>query len=120
MKRVEVDGGKYTVLLPDQEDERFEALRVGLPWRDLTGDKLVLALASELAERDEAQRRAEAAEAKCERLRSLLNEALGYVSWTEEYPKAKQLADKIRTALAADQPQQGECPPVSRNKPSEM
>lgn len=38
--------GKYTVIQYD--DGRLCALRYGEPWRDLTGDKLVLALAQEV------------------------------------------------------------------------
>lgn len=38
--------GKYTVQM--DEKGRLYALRYGEPWRDLVGDKLVLALASEL------------------------------------------------------------------------
>lgn len=39
--------GKYTLI--EHLDGRLEALRYGEPWRDLTGDKLVLGLAQEVA-----------------------------------------------------------------------
>ena len=37
-----LENGKYTVEL--SESGEFHTLRFGEPWRDLTGDKLVLAL----------------------------------------------------------------------------
>lgn len=46
MLRVELDGGKYTVV--QDEQGRLTALRNGEPWRDLVGDNLVLALAQEV------------------------------------------------------------------------
>jgi hypothetical protein len=45
--RVSVEGDKYTVI--QHRDGRVTALRHGQPWnRDLTGDKLILALAQEV------------------------------------------------------------------------
>jgi hypothetical protein len=46
--RVELEEGKYTVV--QFENGAAVALRYGEPWRTLTGDKLVLALAQEVAE----------------------------------------------------------------------
>jgi len=46
--RVEIDN-KYTIIF-DQEPFRFEALRGGKSWRDLTGDKLILAMAQRIEE----------------------------------------------------------------------
>lgn len=43
---VAVEGGKYTVRM--EADGRMHALRHGEPWRDLTGDNLVGALAHEV------------------------------------------------------------------------
>lgn len=43
---ITVGDGKYTVA--QTPDGRLSALRNGEPWRDLTGDKLVLCLAQEL------------------------------------------------------------------------
>lgn len=45
-ERIEVSRGKYVVLIAD--DGTVSALRYGAPWRDLTGDKLVYSLATEL------------------------------------------------------------------------
>lgn len=42
---LELDGGKYKIIL---SGARFEALRYGEPWRDLTGDNLVLFLTHEI------------------------------------------------------------------------
>ena len=46
--RVEIDN-KYTIIF-EQEPFRFEALRGGKSWRDLTGDKLILAMAQRIEE----------------------------------------------------------------------
>jgi hypothetical protein len=43
---ITLEGGKYTVELAP--DGRLRALRHGKEWRDLTGDKLVLALVHEV------------------------------------------------------------------------
>lgn len=51
MLRVGVLGGAFTVI--QESDGRLHALWYGKPWRDLTGDNLVLGLASNLErERD--------------------------------------------------------------------
>lgn len=57
MTRVDVGDGKYAVVLHD--NGAMEALRYGEPWRDLTGDKLVYCLASELQEARDALKRAD-------------------------------------------------------------
>lgn len=44
--RIDLDDGKYTVLHDNGRD--FRALRHGEPWRELTGDKLVFAMACEI------------------------------------------------------------------------
>ncbi len=43
---IELENGKYTVQF--DETGKFWALRNGESWRDLTGDKLVLAMAHEI------------------------------------------------------------------------
>jgi hypothetical protein len=45
--RLEVENGKYTYI---QDEQGSRALRYGEPWRDLTGDKFVGALAWEVQE----------------------------------------------------------------------
>ncbi len=45
---IELQDGKYTVQC--DETGKLWALRNGKPWRDLTGDKLILALASRIDE----------------------------------------------------------------------
>lgn len=45
--RVEIEGGKYAVVF-DRESGALHAERNGDAWRDLTGDKLVYALAAEV------------------------------------------------------------------------
>jgi hypothetical protein len=47
--RVDVEGGKYTVI--QDHNGELKALRYGQPWRNLSGDKLVLCLAQELDQR---------------------------------------------------------------------
>jgi len=44
--RIEIEDGKYAVVHDNGADLR--ALRYGEPWRDLTGDGLVLAMAQEI------------------------------------------------------------------------
>jgi hypothetical protein len=46
--RITVGDGKYTVT--HDNGAGFRALRYGEPWRDLTGDGLVLALVQEIEE----------------------------------------------------------------------
>jgi hypothetical protein len=47
-QEITVADGKYTVVI--KETGGMEALRYGEPWRELTGDGLIYALASELAD----------------------------------------------------------------------
>lgn len=42
-----LDSGKYSIKY-QMEPHQFEALRHGEPWRDLTGDKLMLSIVMEL------------------------------------------------------------------------
>ncbi len=49
---ISVDSDKYTVI--QEVDGRLHALRYGLPWRELSGDKLVLSLAQEIERLREA------------------------------------------------------------------
>jgi hypothetical protein len=51
MTRIDLEGGKYTVIY---DNGRLSALRYGEPWRDLTGDGLVLALVHEIERRMES------------------------------------------------------------------
>lgn len=44
----EFDHGKYTIIFSTTEG--FKALRYGLPWRDLTGDGMVLSMLYEVEE----------------------------------------------------------------------
>lgn len=44
---IDIADGKYRVIMPSAH-RKFRAQRHGEEWRDLTGDNLVLALASEL------------------------------------------------------------------------
>lgn len=46
MKRLELEGGKYTYI--EHDDGRQQVLRYGEPWRDVTGDKFIGALVYEL------------------------------------------------------------------------
>lgn len=50
--RIELEGGKYTVL--HEYGLNFRALRHGEEWRDLTGDGLILAMAHRIEELEEA------------------------------------------------------------------
>lgn len=52
MTEIELEKGKYTVL--HEDGANFRALRHGEPWRDLTGDGLVLAMAYEIERLREA------------------------------------------------------------------
>lgn len=47
MTHIELEDGKYTVIHYNGDD--LHALRHGEPWRDLTGDGLVLAMANEVS-----------------------------------------------------------------------
>lgn len=46
--RIDLKDGKYTVVL--RSDGAMHALRHGEPWRDLVGDKMVMAMAHEIME----------------------------------------------------------------------
>lgn len=55
MTRIELEDGKYVV--EHDDGAGLHALRNGQPWRDLTGDNLVLAMAQEIENlRKDAQR----------------------------------------------------------------
>lgn len=41
-----LEDGKYTIRI--HQDGKLECLRYGEPWRDLVGDKMVLAMAQEI------------------------------------------------------------------------
>lgn len=58
MTTIELDNGKYTVV--HEAGVNLHALRYGEPWRDLTGDGLVLAMAQEIESLREQLDRAEA------------------------------------------------------------
>ena len=47
--RLDICDGKYTLII-DTDTGRAECLRYGEKWRDLVGDKMVLALFDELVE----------------------------------------------------------------------
>lgn len=83
-ERVSVEDGKYTVVM--QSDGGLRALRYGEPWRDLTGDKFIYCLATEL--RDARQDRDEVLEA----LRELEWACSGVEYMEAEY------ADKLKLA----------------------
>lgn len=46
--RVDVDGGKYTVVMT--QDGHLHALRYGEPWRECVGDNLIGCMAGEIEE----------------------------------------------------------------------
>lgn len=48
MKKIILEDGKYTILVPEQREDYFRCLRCGEKWRDLTGDNLVLSLCYEI------------------------------------------------------------------------
>jgi hypothetical protein len=48
MNEITLDNGKYTIVNDVENTGDFYALRYGEEWRDLIGDKLVLALVSEI------------------------------------------------------------------------
>lgn len=43
---IDLDDGKYTI--QHENGANLRCLRYGQPWRDLTGDKMVLAMADEI------------------------------------------------------------------------
>ncbi|MDQ0174454.1 hypothetical protein [Bacillus chungangensis] len=48
MSKIELDGGKYTVVNELDDGKGFYALRHGETWRNLVGDNLVLAMFREI------------------------------------------------------------------------
>lgn len=60
MKTIILNGGKYTVLVPegirDWTAEGFRALRLGREWRTLTGDGLALSMAYRILKLEDALR----------------------------------------------------------------
>ena len=68
--RLDICDGKYTLII-DTDTGRAECLRYGEKWRDLVGDKMVLALFDELVD---ARVRAEEARAEIEDLRAKIVE----------------------------------------------
>ncbi|MFV1943462.1 hypothetical protein VPH49_21860 [Pseudomonas luteola] len=48
MTKIELENGKYTVV--HDNGDNFHALRHGEPWRNLTGDSLVLAMTDRIAD----------------------------------------------------------------------
>lgn len=55
--QIQLEGGKYTINL-EECPHKFEALRYGSPWRDLTGDKLVLSLVHRILDLEEELKQA--------------------------------------------------------------
>lgn len=56
MYKLELYDGKYTVILDGSgkgEAAIFHALRYGVPWRDLTGDNLILQMLLKIQELEE-------------------------------------------------------------------
>jgi len=53
MFEIELEGGKYRVVL--DSDGYLSADRYGEAWRDLTGDKLILALCQRIRELEETK-----------------------------------------------------------------
>lgn len=51
--RIDLEDGKYTYVLNDDEPGSQYALRHGAPWRDLTGDKFVYCMAAKIEEQAE-------------------------------------------------------------------
>jgi hypothetical protein len=55
--KIELYDGKYTIIYnqgSNGQNHKFEALRYGEPWRDLTGDGLILALVQKIIDLQEA------------------------------------------------------------------
>ena len=59
--RIDLEDGKYTYVLNDDESGSQYALRYGEPWRDLTGDKFVYCMAAKIEEQTERIKDLEAA-----------------------------------------------------------
>jgi len=85
MEDIRVADGKYTICLPTEQGETLRALRYGEEWRDLTGDNMVMALASELSEArkeiERLRRDANAADARAGHLREQLEDLQRCVEW---------------------------------------
>lgn len=74
MRRINLCDGKYTIINDLDNGGEFKALRYGEEWRNLTGDKLVLALFEELEKaRDEAEYWQKQYFALCERTADIDN-----------------------------------------------
>ena len=58
--RIDLEDGKYTYVLNDDESGSQYALRHGAPWRDLTGDKFVYCMAAKIEEQAERIKEMEA------------------------------------------------------------
>ena len=48
-----LNDGKYKIIVPNSPTETFECLRYDEPWRDLTGDGLIMALCQRILACDE-------------------------------------------------------------------
>jgi len=89
--RLDICDGKYTLII-DTDTGRAECLRYGEKWRDLVGDKMVLALFDELVE---ARARAEAAKAEAEALRAKVEQM------ERQKPAAWAATDETKTVVEA-------------------
>ena len=58
--RIDLEGGKYTYVLNDDEPGSQYVLRYGEPWRDLIGDKFVYCMAAKIEEQAERIKELEA------------------------------------------------------------
>lgn len=67
MAKIELDGGKYTVVNELSEGGGFYALRYGQVWRTLAGDKLVLSMFHEIERLQNKLSECEAPGGKCGR-----------------------------------------------------
>lgn len=81
--RVEVEDGKYTVIL--HPDGKLEALRCGEPWRDLTGDKMVYCLAAEI---ETLRRKVQQAQSAADMNRSWVADADSQISLLRQHLRA--------------------------------
>ena len=99
--RLDICDGKYTLII-DTDTGRAECLRYEEKWRDLAGDKMVLALFDELVD---ARARAEAARAEAEALRAEVNvwrrQAEAYWAKIEQMERQKPVCVTTKAHLAA-------------------
>jgi hypothetical protein len=51
--KIVLEDGKYTILYGAEKGQKFQALRYGEEWRDLTGDKMVYLLCCKVEELEE-------------------------------------------------------------------